>query len=66
MSAVKLHPDFAKAIGAGIADAAAIERDAKRLADLMKAVHGGDWRIQVDHECHFVMVVQRKFQAQKG
>lgn len=59
MSAVKLHPDFAKAIGAGITDAAAIEHDVTRVVDSMKAVHGGNWRIQIDHEHHFVLIVRR-------
>jgi hypothetical protein len=60
MSAVNLHPDFAKAIVAGITDAAAIERAAKRLADSMKAVHGGNWQSTVDHDDHFVLIVRQR------
>ena len=26
------------------------------LASLMRAIHGGEWREQIDHDDHFVMV----------
>ncbi|RWM76684.1 MAG: hypothetical protein EOR81_21770 [Mesorhizobium sp.] len=40
-------------------EAAEIERHAASIASAMAAVHGGNWRIQIDHEHHFVLIVRR-------
>jgi hypothetical protein len=31
----------------------------RHVATLMKEIHGGDWRIQIDHEHGFVLVAPR-------
>lgn len=36
-----------------------IEAVAKHLAILMEEVHGGSWRVQIDHENEFLMVAKR-------
>lgn len=43
------------------ADGAAseIEAAAEYLADLMRAAHGGTWRIDIDHDICFVLVSRR-------
>lgn len=35
-----------------------IERDANSIASAMRSIHGGDWRIQIDHLAGFVMIVR--------
>ncbi|PAP92841.1 hypothetical protein [Mesorhizobium wenxiniae] len=40
------------AIGEGVE----IERHAASIATVMAAVHGGEWRIQIDHLTGFVLV----------
>lgn len=32
---------------------------AERLRDVMQEIHGGDWRIQIDHENAFAFIVSR-------
>jgi uncharacterized protein involved in exopolysaccharide biosynthesis len=39
-----------------------VERLSKLLADAMQDIHGGAWRIQVEHEAHFVIVAMRRSQ----
>lgn len=42
----------------GVAAAEEIQQVADYLADLMRGVHGGDWRVAVNHEARFVMVAE--------
>lgn len=35
-----------------------IERDANSIAMAMRSIHGGEWRIQIDHLAGLVMVVR--------
>lgn len=32
---------------------------AERLRDVMQEIHGGEWRIQIDHEVELLMIVPR-------
>lgn len=36
-----------------------IERDAASIARAMASIHGGDWRVQIDHQAGLVAIVQR-------
>ncbi len=36
-----------------------IKRKTAEIAVMMALLHGGDWRIQIDHEAFFVSVRQR-------
>ena len=36
-----------------------IERDAAFIATAMALIHGGDWRVQIDHQAEFVAIVRR-------
>lgn len=36
-----------------------IKRTAAEIAYLMALVHGGDWRVQIDHEAGFVQIARR-------
>ena len=56
---MRLLTEFHKSIADATRAGEIIEQDAKSLADTMKAVHGGEWRIQIDHEVGFVLVVRR-------
>ncbi len=36
-----------------------IKRKAAELSTLMALVHGGDWRVQIDHEAGFLAIARR-------
>lgn len=36
-----------------------LRRDAFSVAKRMEAIHGGDWRVLIDHEHAFVSILQR-------
>ena len=45
--------------GAGVIDpSTTINRCAARIAAEMAKIHGGDYRVQIDHQCHFVLVIR--------
>lgn len=52
------HPSFTKAALAGAAVVAEIEATAAHLEQLMRDIHGGHWRIDIDHTAGFVLVVR--------
>lgn len=54
-----IHPDLIKATLAASAAQAEVCAAAEYLADAMRRIHGGSWRIQIDHEVRFVMIVDR-------
>lgn len=35
-----------------------IERDASSIANSMRSIHGGEWRVQIDHLAGLVMIVR--------
>lgn len=43
----------------GNALAADVERLTRQLQKAMQTIHGGEWRVQIEHEHQFVMVVAR-------
>lgn len=46
-----------RAIRVGTAEAhRKIDRDAYSIAAAMQSVHGGEWRVKVDHDAGFVLV----------
>lgn len=63
------HANSTAAPGVAAIHAAAIARAdglkltaqllAERLRDVMKEIHGGEWRIQIDHEVELLMIVPR-------
>ena len=36
-----------------------VKRKAAEISTAMALIHGGDWRVQVDHETQFVLVIRR-------
>ncbi|KNY35578.1 hypothetical protein [Agrobacterium sp. SUL3] len=42
----------------GVAAHDEIQQVADYLADLMRGVYGGDWRVSVNHEARFVMIAE--------
>lgn len=44
---------------ATVARAYGIDHDAKRLAEKMAQIHGGQWRAVVDHEAGFIVIKPR-------
>ncbi|MCP2132963.1 hypothetical protein D3C87_1216180 [compost metagenome] len=42
----------------GISAAEEIQQAADYLADLMRGVYGGDWRVSINHENRFVMIAE--------
>ncbi|GAA2867197.1 hypothetical protein GCM10010837_18140 [Aminobacter niigataensis] len=36
-----------------------VKRKAAEIATMMALLHGGDWRVQIDHEVYFVSIRQR-------
>ncbi|WP_313611008.1 hypothetical protein [Rhizobium sp.] len=53
-----LHPDLKRQLIGGADLLAEVEQVANYLADLMQEIHGGDWRISVNHENCFAMVAR--------
>lgn len=45
--------------GAPVNTRMAIKKKATELSSLMALEHGGDWRIQIDHEHGFALVTRR-------
>lgn len=41
-----------------IAMATQIERNAALIASAMALLHGGEWRVQIDHQAGLVMIVR--------
>lgn len=37
------------------------QEHAQALADIMSLLHGGEWRVQIDHEGPFVFVTRQHF-----
>lgn len=52
----KLHPMIASQVANAGIRLIQIEAVAKHLSDLMKDVHGGEWRVQIEHQHNFIMV----------
>lgn len=68
----QIRPRFAtrnEEIVAGLRDAAGavapldqkivVKRKAAEISAAMALLHGGDWRVQIDHDSGFVFVVRR-------
>jgi len=53
----KLHPSITAQFANAEIRAVQVEAVANHLASLMKEIHGGNWRVQIDHEVGLVMVV---------
>lgn len=58
----KLHPAFKDAIASGVQRHAQTVRGIKVLsgviAEMMEELHGGDWKVQIDHETGLVAISQ--------
>ncbi len=58
----KLHPVFEGAIVEGVKRHAQTLKGIKVLsgviADMMEELHGGDWKVQIDHEAGLVAISQ--------
>ncbi|WP_413710655.1 hypothetical protein [Rhizobium sp. Rhizsp82] len=61
--ATKLHPMIVQAATNADLRRVQIDAVAAHLADLMREVHGGDWRIQAEHELHFIVVAMKPSRA---
>jgi len=60
-----LHPDLQRQLIGGADLLAEAEIAARYLSGIMQEIHGGDWRINVNHENCFAMVA-RDFSDKKG
>lgn len=60
-----LHPDLQRQLIGGADLLAEAEQAARYLSDLMQEIHGGDWRISVNHENCFA-IVARDFSDNTG
>ncbi|UXS31344.1 hypothetical protein FY152_04245 [Agrobacterium tumefaciens] len=54
-----LHPSLVKATLAANAAEMDVQAAAEYLADAMARIHGGKWKIDVSHEHHFILIVNR-------
>ncbi|OJY66413.1 MAG: hypothetical protein BGP09_31285 [Rhizobium sp. 60-20] len=36
-----------------------IKRKAAEISTLMALIHGGDWRVEIDHQAEFVLIAPR-------
>jgi hypothetical protein len=52
--------DFRQMLDNGKAIADEIEADARRLAEKMRRIHGGNYKIKVDHDCGFVFINRQR------
>lgn len=50
-------PLLAKAVKDATTAQKRIQRVADLLAGLMKDMHGGDWRVSINHECDVALIV---------
>lgn len=50
-------PLLTKAVKDATAAQRRIQRVADLLAGLMKDMHGGDWRVSINHECDAALIV---------
>ncbi|NSX87647.1 hypothetical protein G6L86_18750 [Agrobacterium tumefaciens] len=58
-TAPALHPSIIKASLAANAAEIDVQAAAEYLADAMARIHGGKWKIDVSHEHHFILIVNR-------
>lgn len=56
----KLHPLFKEAIAEGVKqhkmNVRAVKVMSKVIAEMMEELHGGDWKVQIDHENGLVAI----------
>jgi hypothetical protein len=43
-----------------------VQAVASYLAELMRDIHGGDWRIQIEHEHELIVIASRPRKAVEG
>ncbi len=55
-----IHPTIVRAVLSAVAAEAEVRAAAEYLAEVMLRIHGGNWRIDIDHEARFIMVVDRR------
>lgn len=51
-----IHPAIVKATISAAAAEAEARAAAEYLAEVMQSIHGGSWRIDIDHEVRFIMI----------
>jgi len=61
--ATKLHPMIVQAVTNADLRREQIDAVAAHLANLMKEVHGGEWRIQTEHELGFIVIAMKPSRA---
>lgn len=49
---------FARMLADGAAKERELQRDAEALMDKMIALHGGAWRMSIDHSRYFIMIAR--------
>lgn len=55
-----MHPSLTKAAVSAAAAIAEVQAAAEYLAAAMERIHGGEWRVAINHEGEFVTVARRR------
>ena len=53
--------DFRQMLDNGAAIAEEIEADAKLIAEKMRRAHGGEYMVDVDHDCGLVFIARTRW-----
>ena len=61
-----LHSDISKQFSQAASAIEEVRAVAEYLAELMRGIHGGDWRIQIDHDIEFIFILPRPDQQSRG
>lgn len=54
-----IHPSLVRATIGAMAEEAEVRIAAQYLAEVMRDIHGGNWKIDICHEHQFIMIVNR-------
>lgn len=55
---IALPVSISRAVVSGVGKHAEVQAAADHLAAIMAEIHGGDWRVSIDHGNTFILIVQ--------
>ncbi len=61
-----LHSDILKQFSQADTAIEEVRAAAEYLMDLMRNIHGGTWRVQIDHQVGLIVIVRRPGQKAEG
>ena len=61
-----LHSDILKQFSQADTAIEEVRAAAEYLMELMRNIHGGAWRVQIDHDVELIVIVRRPAQKAEG